>query len=207
MRCEQPSETLQASHIQTYNTTLIETPNTTPIQTPDIVGVDSLSVCWTHEGEAADLVRALKYKRVTAVVTTIADEMVRVTRSTAKEPNQQINLVTWVPCTSKHRRDRGFDPAELLARALARRLRTKARPTLRRIDKEPQTSKSKQGRLIGPKFKLRRKNLKLPSHVMLVDDVCTTGSTLRTASQVLRSAGVDTVAVATATIALPHQLV
>lgn len=200
-------EVHQNSSIQTPNTTPAQIPEVTLIETPDIIGVDSLNVCWTHEGEAADLVRALKYKRTTAVVTAIADEMVRVTRYIATEPNHLIKLVTWVPCTSKHRRGRGFDPAELIARALARRLRTKARPTLRRIDKEPQTSKSKQGRLIGPTFKLRRKNLKLPSHVMLVDDVCTTGSTLRTAAQVLRSAGVDTVAVVTATIALPYQLV
>ena len=81
-----------------------------------IEGVDALWAGWCHEGGAAELVRALKYGRVTAAVTPIADRMASVMPAALAA-----DLVTWVPCSPTRRRERGFDPAELLARALARR--------------------------------------------------------------------------------------
>ena len=110
-----------------------------------IEGVDALWAGWCHEGGAAELVRALKYGRVTAAVTPIADRMASVMPAALAA-----DLVTWVPCSPTRRRERGFDPAELLARALARRLRLRARLTLRRLDDEPQTAPTREGRLAGP---------------------------------------------------------
>ena len=163
---------------------------------PDIVGVEMLKVCWPHEGVAADLVRALKYGRVTAVVTTIAEELAAVAPDAST-----IDALTWVPCTPQRRRSRGFDPAELLARALARRLRKRARPYLRRLDNQPQTSRDRSGRLAGPQLRCRHTRGRIHGRILVVDDVCTTGSTLRVAAAVLRSAGADAVVAIVATIA------
>ena len=159
-----------------------------------IEGVDELWAGWCHEGAAAELVRALKYGRLTAAVTPIADRMALVANGA-----RAAGLVTWVPCSPTRRRERGFDPAELLARALARRLRIRSRSLLCRLDDEPQTARTREGRLAGPRLAVRRGRVR--GLVLVVDDVCTTGSTLRVAAAALRAGGAAAVVAAVATVA------
>ena len=163
----------------------------------EVDGVDLVLAAWLHEGRAAEVVRAFKYGRQTAEVTPLADQMAVMVMacSTAR----RAELVTWVPCSPSRRRERGFDPAELLARALARRLRLRARGLLRRLDDEPQTARSVAGRRLGPSLSARSR--RVPARVIVVDDVCTTGSTLRAAAAALRDAGACAVMAVVATAA------
>lgn len=156
----------------------------------EVAGLDAFAACWIHAGEAAAVVRSLKYGRSTAQVTPISVRMAAVAPAA--------DVVTWVPCTPERRRRRGFDPAELLARALARRMGLPVRGSLRRLDQQPQTARSRAGRLAGPELRVRR--ARIGGRVLVVDDVCTTGSTLRTAAAALRSAGAGSVAAAVATV-------
>lgn len=162
----------------------------TPTDPPSVPVV----AVWPHHDHPADLVRELKYGRATTVVTELAEAMA------ARAP--AADVLTWVPASPARRRRRGFDQGELLARAIARRLGIPARRLLRRVDHEPQTARSRDGRLQGPDFVATGRRLRFRPHVVLVDDVCTTGATLRAAGAVLEARGARTITGLVATRAI-----
>ncbi|MFT5202421.1 MAG: putative amidophosphoribosyltransferase [Candidatus Aldehydirespiratoraceae bacterium] len=148
------------------------------------LSIDSLTrlvAVWPHQGAAAELVRELKYGRATAVVTDLAEAMA--------EAAPHADVVAWVPASRDRRRRRGFDQGELLARAIARRLELPVRRALRRTDNVAQTARELKGRLAGPEFAPVGRRFVFKPRVLLVDDVFTTGSTMRSAASVLGSRG------------------
>lgn len=95
-------------------------------------------------------------------------------------------VVTWAPTGRTRQRQRGFDQAELLARAVARRWGVPARGLLRRLPGPAQSGRSAAERRAGPAFTAVGS---VPATVLVIDDVATTGATLQAAAQALRAAG------------------
>jgi len=129
-----------------------------------------------------DLITGLKYRRNPNVVqwfVEIADEV--------RDHFGPIDVITWAPTSRRRRRSRGFDQAELIARGLARRWAVPARLLLAREAGPAQTGQDRRQRLQGPTFRVRR--IDRCDHVLVVDDVVTTGATLRAAMKALESAG------------------
>ncbi|MDE0073428.1 MAG: phosphoribosyltransferase family protein [Gammaproteobacteria bacterium] len=118
------------------------------------------------------------------------------------------HVVTYVPTSSAHRRRRGYDQAELLARALAGRTGLAFAHLLeRRRQKRTQVSLHPQQRMANVRdaFSLRPGADRLHrGNVLLVDDVLTTGATARAAAETLARAGVGRVALVTFARALPR---
>lgn len=98
-----------------------------------------------------------------------------------------------VPAHPARRRARGFDPAELLARALARRTGLPLATALRRG--------ARVSRQLGADRETRRDPGRLgfeargpaPRNAILVDDVHTTGATLAACARALKAAGAQRV--------------
>jgi predicted amidophosphoribosyltransferase len=149
-------------------------------------GVDGLWVGFGYDGVVREVVARVKYRNARAAVDWLAVAMAH-----ALPPGRHHDVVTWAPTTRDHRRARGFDHAELLARAVAARQRVPARPLLTRGPGIAQTGQDRAARRHGPRFDARRDLT--GQQVLLVDDVVTTGATLTAAAAALRRAGARSV--------------
>jgi predicted amidophosphoribosyltransferase len=157
------------------------------------MGVDAWCAAFAYEGVAREVVARLKYRGARASLPWLADAVVdALDRGPGFDPR---SVVTWAPTSRERRRGRGFDPAELLARAVARRLALRCAGLLERAPGPPQTGRAAADRRRGPGYFARRA---IPPCVLLVDDVATTGATLTAASSALRAGGARVVVAVTA---------
>jgi predicted amidophosphoribosyltransferase len=148
-------------------------------------GVASCRSAFVYDDCARTLLLALKYRNRRDAVAFLASELAALIAPESE-------AVTWVPTTTARRRARGFDQAELLARGVGRRTGLPVRSLLRRVDGDPQTGRGVAARHDGPRFSARPTR-RVPSSVVLVDDIATTGATLRAAAAVLAGAGCRTI--------------
>ena len=96
-------------------------------------------------------------------------------------------------------RKKGWDQIDELCTFLALRYGFKVLKILERNTSEQQKKLSRSERLehIKTAYALKNITFKLPSSVCLIDDVCTTGSTIESCAFLLKSAGIKTVNVVT----------
>jgi predicted amidophosphoribosyltransferase len=147
---------------------------------PVPMGLDACLAVLAYVGAGREVVARLKYRNARAVVAWLSTAMAALVTDVP-------GVVTWAPTTSARRQERGFDHAEVLARAVARRLGggIPVVPLLERATGPPQTGRSGEERRRGPTYRARASPAR---HVLLVDDVVTTGATLRSAALALRHA-------------------
>jgi ComF family protein len=136
------------------------------------------------------MILSMKYRNMRSSVavlgTALAERIIQETTIS----DQKIDLISWAPTTARRKLERGHDHAEILARFVAKELQVQCRGVLRRLTDQPQTGRTRQQRLIGPRFVSRPLNNKC---VVVIDDVVTTGTTLKRASQALYEGGAELV--------------
>lgn len=144
-----------------------------------------------YEAEAARIVTVYKDQGEQRLAVPMAELMAAVVAPEWIDGEQgERTVATFIPATRTALRRRGFDHAELLARTTAEALGIAALPLLAR-------PASKDQRALGRKDRARNMTgcfAPLPQaephkRVLLIDDVCTTGSTLADASDALLALG------------------
>jgi len=148
--------------------------------------------CGRYDGALKDVILLFKYGRVPVLARPLARFA---GEGLAGEEGlwQGADLLVPVPLHPKRKRERGFNQSERLARELARirglgvleKCLVKVRPT------PPQTSLEGAGREANVRgaYTVRRPGLTRGKTLILVDDVFTTGSTLRECGLALKGAG------------------
>ncbi|HJR18332.1 MAG TPA: ComF family protein [Actinomycetota bacterium] len=153
--------------------------------------IDRARSACVYAGTARDAVKAFKLLGERRTARRLVRAMV--------EPGASLggDLVTWVPSTRASESARGFNPAEELARPLARSLRL---PCRRLLTKQRETRDS-----AGLSRDERRANLyeafaakgPIRGHILVVDDILTTGATAAECAGALKKAGAEKVSVVT----------
>lgn len=155
-------------------------------------GVDAAVAALRYDPASRRLVAGLKYRGNRAVVGWLVDRLAPAVLRHAAVGTTQL---TWAPTSPARRRARGYDQAEELARALGRRTGLPARRLLRRQPGPGLTGRNRSDRVGAVAFVALRP---CAGTVVVVDDVVTTGTTLRAAAATLRAAGADRVVAAVA---------
>ncbi len=146
-------------------------------------------VATAYEGVARDLVHAVKFARAKAASKVIAQIM------HDRLPPLSCGLVTHVPTASSRIRIRGYDQAALIARHFARLRGLPYAPLLGRLGQCRQLGQGRAMRSaqLRHAFYAKRQYLLADQYILLIDDVITTGSTIRVATAQLCAAGASQV--------------
>jgi ComF family protein len=157
-------------------------------------GILQLEWCCSYTGPARACLHALKYEGELRLVEPLAELMAQRWRRAAIGGD----VIVPVPAHAARRRQRGFDQAELLARAVGRLTGMAVVPALRRATQT--TAQHQLGR------QARAGNVRAAFEVadgyaqalvgrwaVLVDDIVTTGATLAGCARALRAANVPAV--------------
>lgn len=138
-----------------------------------------------YEGMAKDLVWKLKFDGAQAAAEEMANMLSR------SVPRHTDVLLVPVSTATTRVRQRGYDQAKLIARALARQTGAQYLPALRRSGQSHQVGATRAQRIqqLKDAYRVAKPGAIKNQHIVLIDDVLTTGATLEAAAAVLRTAG------------------
>ena len=155
--------------------------------------LDSFTAVWYYKGNVRSGILRLKFHGAAALAAPYGRMLAMKLYQCRRE---SFDLITWVPVSTKRRRKRGYDQAELLARSVGAELGYKPVCLLKKLRDNPAQS--------GLRGEQRRANVlgvygftgKTDLHgkrILLIDDVFTTGATAEECARVLKTAGASSV--------------
>ena len=154
-------------------------------------GLRCAGAVW-YEETVRDALLRLKFQSASELAEPLGE---LVARCAAEQFGGEFDTVTWVPVSRKRLRSRGYDQAERLAGAACRLWETEPVRLLEKVmDNPPQSglheAAARRANVLGVYDAVGEIEGK---RILLVDDICTTGSTLAECVRVLEEAGAASV--------------
>jgi ComF family protein len=152
-----------------------------------LVNFDTVYSFGSYEGPLRKLIHLFKYGKVETLAQPLSRLLIR-----SLPLDQRFDMVVAMPMHWRKRWERGFNQAELLAKPVARRYGLKLATNLRRArHTNAQAGLTEAQRLANARdsFRIQQPAEINGKRVLLIDDVFTTGATLRAAAAALKKAG------------------
>ncbi|TSC87958.1 MAG: comF family protein [Microgenomates group bacterium Gr01-1014_16] len=171
--------------------------------------LEGLTCLWTYEGITRKLITKTKYNFYFDYLREFSIFNFQFSNNSQFFNFQKFlktkPVVVPVPLHPKRLRERGFNQAEIIAKSFAARhsLACNSHLLSRIKETKPQVGRTREERLSAmsgafttsplPLSLFKEREIRTPSAVILVDDVWTTGATMRECARVLKKAGVKQV--------------
>lgn len=158
-----------------------------------VVKISHVWIATQYQDAAKQIIYKLKFGRAKAVSTIIAANIADIL------PNLPGSvIVSHIPTANNRVRLRGYDQARLIAKELSVRRGWQHKTILSRTGKSRQVGAGRKERFKHLQKALQvRKNTDVSGkHILLIDDVTTTGATIEAAAKALKNAGAKTIDVA-----------
>lgn len=165
--------------------------------------LDGLTSVWEYEGIIKQLINEAKYKGINHALSEAAAkafEAILKDEIRFKPFFQFLSLsdiyINYVPMFEKKEKQRGFNQAHLIAQEIGKIIE---KPVLNLLEKTKdtvsQTDLSREERIANVRnsFSLRKPVFSANFSVLLVDDIWTTGATMRECCKILKKSGIEKV--------------
>jgi ComF family protein len=150
-----------------------------------------------YEGPLRQLVMRMKIDRSELIAGTLVELAWQ--EKHQELANLNVDVVTTVPMSLRRRWQRGTNPPRAMAEKLAEKLGVPAAGGMLRLKRNlpPQVGLSRPARFrnVAGEMALRPTYYLQAAHVLVVDDILTTGATCSEAARVLRRAGAERVSI------------
>lgn len=130
-----------------------------------------------------------------------------IAQAAAERFSGEFDVVTWVPVSAKRLRQRGYDQSRLLAEKACSLWGVEPEPLLRKVRDNPAQSSldSAEDRWRNTRGVYAAAGEPAGKRILLIDDVCSTGSTLVSAAETLLEAGAAGVVCAASAFPRPEE--
>ncbi len=161
----------------------------TPDALPRLAGIRATRAVWPYEGNVRQILHHYKYSGLRSLAPLLAAEMTVV----LNEWKLSVDMVVHVPAHRARLRERGFDQAALLTREVATVAGIPFASAMSRIRETAVQARAmdvnERAKNVQGAFEVGDPAMVRCANVLLIDDVLTTGATLRAAADALRRAG------------------
>jgi len=166
-------------------------------------GLDGLVGVWEYEGITKTALREIKYKHIFEAMPEFVESAFKVILKDMLRFQPFLSFllledihISYVPMYRKKEKRRGFNQAKLMAKTINEATEKETISLLMKIkDTSPQANLNKEERLKNAKdsFDMFPDSSFIPHNLVLVDDVWTTGATMKECCKVLKKAGVQNI--------------
>ena len=154
-------------------------------------GFDAAYSFGFYEGELRQLIHLFKYQRIQTLSAPLGRLLAR-----ALPRERSFDVIVPMPLHWRKRWQRGFNQSELLAHEIGRRIHTPVKNALRRArytESQAGLTSAKRRENVSGAFETSRRDRMRAAihgrHVLLIDDVMTTGATAASCARALKRAG------------------
>ncbi len=170
------------------------------------MGYDGISAPFYYEKNIRESIRLLKFNGKDFIANQLSNDMAESVKSDFKDIG--FDMICFVPFSKGNKLTRKYNPSELLAKHLSKKLEIPLKPTLIKLyENENQRNLNmmeRVGNVFGVFDVVENADIK-DRTILLVDDVKTTGATLSNCAWILKIRGAKSVYCATVAITPPKK--